>query len=77
MEQVVNLLAAAGVIPTWAWILLIVVAIPLFFAWHTVSLGWPPHEEWDAEKGKGTVKLQLDMPEGGATLHQQTPKEWS
>jgi ABC-type dipeptide/oligopeptide/nickel transport system permease component len=53
VDQVINALATAGIIPPWLWVVLVVIVVPIFFIWHDVSLKWPPIEEWDPEKGTG------------------------
>lgn len=77
LEELAKALVVVGVLPWWAYPLIIVVLIPLFFAWYHVSLTWPPGwntpPDVDAPGAAPPIPVQ---PDGAIHLQQEPPKEW-
>lgn len=64
-----------GLISSWqVWALFFLLVLAEVW-WHTIGWKIVIKPGWDPEKGTGPLSPPMDMPEGGAVLHQEPPKD--
>jgi hypothetical protein len=75
MVGLAEALGERGILPVWVVLVLTIVVIPLFFAWHHVAMKWPANPDPLHDPGAGSKPLESD-PDGSFSLRQQLKTDW-
>ena len=71
LEEIAKALTMVGVLPWWAYLLIVFVVLPILFMWHEAALKWPPG--WD--KPNESPPLNMDK-DGTFHLDQKPPESY-